>query len=50
MRYKEEDIALFGKEISENGFVNFKLVMAKILKQIMRREGENKDVLIREKY
>ncbi len=45
LRYKEEDIALFGKEISENRSVNFKLVIAKILKQIMRREGENKECI-----
>lgn len=45
LRYKEENIALFGKEISENTSVDFKLVMAKILKRIMRREGENKECI-----
>lgn len=47
LRYKEEDIALFGKEISENGSVNFKLVIAKILKRIMGREEENKECIIK---
>jgi hypothetical protein len=49
LRYKEEDMVLFGEAISKSSSTDFKLVMLKILKCTMAREEEKEGYIIKGK-
>jgi hypothetical protein len=49
LRYKEEDMVLFGEAISKSSSTDFKLVMLKILKCTMAREDEKEGYIIKGK-
>ena len=49
LRFKEEDMVLFGKSISKSCSTDFKSVMVKILKRTMAREEEKEGYIIKGK-
>ncbi|MBD5467503.1 MAG: hypothetical protein HDR21_05035 [Lachnospiraceae bacterium] len=49
LRYKEEDMVLFGKSISKSCSTDFKSVMLKILKRTMAREEEKEGYVMKGK-
>ena len=49
LRYKEEDMVLFGKTISKSCPADFKSVMLKILKRTMAREEEKEGYVMKGK-